>query len=100
MHVMIVACYHPLLLPACMLHFDLVSMLFGTSIPTCFNIFVFTLVTFLDGRICCLANYYLALGLSSLVQPIFEAHCLFHCDQSFTLENVQYMKTDMTKIPN
>ena len=48
---MIVACYHPLLLLACMLHFDLVSMLFGTSIPTYFNIFVFTLVSFLDGRI-------------------------------------------------
>ena len=46
-HVMIVACNHPLLLPACMLHFDLVSMLFGTSIPTCFNIFA----SFLDGRI-------------------------------------------------
>ena len=39
MHVMIVACY-PLPLPACMLHFDLVSMLVGTSIPTSFNILV------------------------------------------------------------
>ena len=35
-HVIIVACYHPLPFPACMLHF--VSMLFGTSIPTSFNI--------------------------------------------------------------
>ena len=38
MHVIIVACYHFLPLPACMVHFDLVSMLFGTSIPTSFNI--------------------------------------------------------------
>ena len=30
-HVMIVACYHPLPLSACMLNFDLVSILFGTS---------------------------------------------------------------------
>ena len=37
---MIVACYHPLPLSACMLHFDLVSILFGTSIPTSFNILV------------------------------------------------------------
>ena len=40
MHVMIVACYHPLPLSACMLHFDLVSILFGTLIPTSFNILV------------------------------------------------------------
>ena len=38
--VMIVACYHPLPLSACMLHFDLVLILFGTSIPTSFNILV------------------------------------------------------------
>ena len=37
-HVMIVACYHPLPLSACMLNFDLVSILSGTSIPTSFNI--------------------------------------------------------------
>ena len=37
---MIVACYHPLPLSACMLNFDLVSILFGTSIPTSFNILV------------------------------------------------------------
>ena len=35
---MIVACYHPLPLSACMLNFDLVSILFGLSIPTSFNI--------------------------------------------------------------
>ena len=40
MHVMIVACYHPLPLSSCMLNFDLVSILSGTSIPTSFNIFV------------------------------------------------------------
>ena len=40
MYVMIVACYHPLLLSACMLNFDLVSILSGTSIPTSFNILV------------------------------------------------------------
>ena len=40
MHVMIVACYHPLPLSACMLKFDLVSILFGTSVPTSFNILV------------------------------------------------------------
>ena len=34
---MIVACYHP---SACMLHFDLVSLLFGTLIPTSVNILV------------------------------------------------------------
>ena len=34
---MIVACYHPLPLSACMLNFDLVSILFGT---TSFNILV------------------------------------------------------------
>ena len=39
-HVMIVACYHPLPLSACMLNFDLVSILSGTSIPTSFNILV------------------------------------------------------------
>ena len=39
-HVMIVACYHPLPLSACMVYFDLVSILFGTSIPTSFNILV------------------------------------------------------------
>ena len=39
-HVMIVACYHPLPLSVCicMMHFDLVSVLFGTSNPTSFNI--------------------------------------------------------------
>ena len=37
---MIVACYHPLPLSACMLNFDLVSILPGTSIPTSFNILV------------------------------------------------------------
>ena len=37
---MIVACYHPLPLSACMLNFDLVSILFSTSIPTSFNILV------------------------------------------------------------
>ena len=37
---MIVACYHPLPSSACMLHFDLVSILFGTSIPTSFKILV------------------------------------------------------------
>ena len=31
---------HPLPLSACMLNFDLVSILFGTSIPTSFNILV------------------------------------------------------------
>ena len=40
MHVMIVACYHPLTLSACMLNFDLVSIPFSTSIPTSFNILV------------------------------------------------------------
>ena len=37
---MVVACYHSLPLSACMLHFDLVPILFGTSIPTSFNILV------------------------------------------------------------
>ena len=41
---MIVACYHPLPLPACMLNFDLVSMPFGAPIPTSFSENVFTLV--------------------------------------------------------
>ena len=40
MHVMIVAYYHPLPLSACMLHFELVSILFGTLIPTSFNMLV------------------------------------------------------------
>ena len=40
MHIMIAACYHPLPLSACMLNFDHVSVLFGTSIPTSFNILV------------------------------------------------------------
>ena len=39
-HVMIVACYHSLPLSACMLHYNLVSIPFGTSIPTSFNILV------------------------------------------------------------
>ena len=39
-HVMIIACYHPLPLSACMVYFDLVSILFGTSIPTSFIILV------------------------------------------------------------
>ena len=47
---MIVACYHPLPLCACMLNFDLVSILFGTSIPRFyilqhFSENVFTLVS-------------------------------------------------------
>ena len=37
---MIVACYRPLPSSACMVYFDLVSILFGTSIPTSFNILV------------------------------------------------------------
>ena len=37
---MIVACYHLMPLSACILHFDPVSILFGTSIPTSFNILV------------------------------------------------------------
>ena len=37
---MIVACYHPLPLSACMLHFDLVFILFGTLIPPSINILV------------------------------------------------------------
>ena len=45
---MIVACYHPLPLPACMLNFDLVSILFGTSIPTSFNILVKMLMRLQD----------------------------------------------------
>ena len=49
MHVMIVACYHPLPLSACMLHFDLVSILFGTQfnpyIHQHFSENVFTLVS-------------------------------------------------------
>ena len=40
---MIVACYHPLPLSACMLHFDLDSILFGTSILQHFSENVFTL---------------------------------------------------------
>ena len=39
-HLMIVACYHPLPLSACMVYFDLVSILFATSIPTSFDILV------------------------------------------------------------
>ena len=39
-HVMIGACYHPLPFSACMLNFDLVSILFGASIPTSLNILV------------------------------------------------------------
>ena len=35
---MIVACYLPLPLSACILHFDIVSIFFGTSIPTSFHI--------------------------------------------------------------
>ena len=45
---MIVACYHPLPLSACMLNFDLVSILFSTSIPPSLKHFsenVFTLVS-------------------------------------------------------
>ena len=37
---MIVACYRALPLSACMVYFDLVSILFGTFIPTSFNILV------------------------------------------------------------
>ena len=48
-YVMIGACYHPLPLSACMLHFDLVSILFGTSIPTSFNILVKMFYTFING---------------------------------------------------
>ena len=47
---MIVACYHPLPLSACMLHFDLVSIPFGTSIPTSFNILVKMFLYFI---MCC-----------------------------------------------
>ena len=54
---MVVACYHLLPLPACMLHFDLVSIPFGTSIPTSFNILVKTflhLLQVLTSYYCCL----------------------------------------------
>ena len=51
-HVMIVTCYHPLPLSACMLHFDLVSILFGTSIPTSFNILVKMFYTCFTGFYC------------------------------------------------
>ena len=43
-HVMIVACYHPLPLLACMLHLDLVSMYFNPCILQHFSESVFTLV--------------------------------------------------------
>ena len=47
---MIVACYHP---SACMLHFDLVSLLFGASIPTSSNILVKMFLHFIIfGRLC------------------------------------------------
>ena len=39
-HVIIVACYHLLPLSACMLNFDLVSILFGTSIPISVKMFL------------------------------------------------------------
>ena len=41
---MVVACSHPLPLSACMLHFDLVSILFATSLQH-FSENVFTLVS-------------------------------------------------------
>ena len=43
---MIAGCYHPLHFSACMLHFELVSILFGTSIPTPFNIFALVSLVF------------------------------------------------------
>ena len=51
MHVMIVACYDPLPLSTCMPNFDLVSILFGTLIPTILQYFsenILTLVLFID----------------------------------------------------
>ena len=42
---MIAACYHPLPLSACMLHFDLVSILFNPYILQHFSENVFTLVS-------------------------------------------------------
>ena len=51
-HVMIVACYHPLPLSACMVYFDLVSILFGTSIPTSFSILVKMFLHFMITELC------------------------------------------------
>ena len=58
LHVMIVACYHSLPLPACMLHFDLVSMIFGTSIHTSFNILVKMFYTCFTDFFCVCSNMY------------------------------------------
>ena len=54
---MIVACYHPLPLCACMLHFDLVSILFGTSIPTSFNILVKMFLHLFHWFLLCVATH-------------------------------------------
>ena len=70
MHVMIVACYHP---SACMLHFDLVSLLFGTSIPTS-NILmkiIFTLVS-LDITVC---RNTLRINLLTFVVQTIASNC-------------------------
>ena len=68
---MIVACYHPLPLSACMLHFDLVSILFGTSIPTSFNILVKMFLHLFHWFLLCVATH---INLLTFVQ--FYLSCI------------------------
>ena len=72
MHVMIVACYHPLPLSACMLNFDLVSILFGmTSIPTFFNILVKMFLHLFHWFLLCVAT---CINLLAFVLPPLHAY--------------------------
>ena len=64
---MIVACYHPLPLSACTLHFDFVSILFGTSIPTSFNILVKMFYTLLSEQL----NYTVTIKIEDDPTSIF-----------------------------
>ena len=75
-HVMIVACYHPL---HAMLNFDLVSILFGTSIPTSFNILVKMFLHLFHWFLLCLAT---CINLLAFVLPPLHT---YEDSQQFTV---------------
>ena len=88
---MIVACYHPLPLSASMLHFDLDSILFGTSILQHFSENVFTLCHLVYTYFPCMStgvfiDYYGGEVESHIVQLQYAAQLYFVCKAGTSLE--------------
>ena len=96
---MIVACYHPLPLSACMLNFDLVSILFGTSIPTSFNILVKMFLHLFHWFLLCVATH---INLLTFVQklPNADVLCLFRQTTCSVSASVHYNTLKVRKIYN